>query len=85
MTRDLQRWYRVSAIARPPTYVFTTPARAASEYPHAHLDAIKVPPRDWLEREAGRCKDLLLKTRQHLTLIEDTLAAHSGLDKGSDI
>lgn len=69
------QWYRVTAIGRPVTYVCTTQARAtSSEYHYALMDPVKLPPRDWLEREVGVAKDTLIRTGQHLTLLEDTLS-----------
>lgn len=74
------RWYRVrfvSSLHREDTYMHCAPSRAACDlYDGIPCDmrAVKAPPRQWLERERDRARDTVLRARDRITLMCDTLS-----------
>jgi hypothetical protein len=73
--RFTPRWYSVTTSYLPVLYVYTTPARVRDEHAYALIKPVKLPPRQWLEREVAVAKDTILRAQQRVTLIEDTLAS----------
>lgn len=69
------RWYRLTTSYLPVTYVHVSPSRAASsEFAYAEVKAVKVPPRDWLEREIGKARDTVLREQARISTLTRVLA-----------